>query len=105
MNQVLQNVVVAHPCKPIDQQTITLQPVKPYSRAQEEATTGHFNIEEAVQNLLAAMEDDPSYSTDELKEFNQNIEQVISSNGLEKGQNNVTQGAAAPPTGAGRTSG
>ena len=71
---------------------------------------GNFNLEEGINNMLVALGNidgsgqiECSFYSDELKEFNPNMDNVIRSNNIERGQNNILSGAAgasqaqAPP--------
>ena len=71
--------------------------LKPYSRAQEEQTMGSFNLEEGINDMLVCLGDDCEFNLDELKEFNMNMDQVIRSNAVNRGENNIvsTSGQAA----------
>ena len=50
---------------------------------------GNFNLEEGVRNMMLSLGDNCDFNLDETEEFNMNIEQVIRSNNINRGQNNI----------------
>lgn len=78
MNQILNNIMVTHPCKQSNSiESIQLKPIKPFERAREMAEMGSFQVEEGSQTLLATIGKECAFSLDDLKDLNVNLEQVI----------------------------
>ncbi len=91
MQKVLNNIVVENPCRDIVQMP-SLQArtqLKPYNRAEEENKSANFNLEEGVKQLLACLGNDCEFNLDELEEFNMNMDQMVRSNNINRGQNNI----------------
>ena len=98
MQKVLGSILVENPCRDMAQMPTNEQraQLKPYDRAQEEATMGSFELEEGIRNTLVCLGDDCDFNLDELEEFNQNLGNVIRANNVNRGQNNIVSTAAAP---------
>ncbi len=50
---------------------------------------GNFELEQGVNNVMLCLGDDCSFNLDELKEFNSNMNNVISAQNINRGQNNI----------------
>ena len=55
---------------------------------------GSFDLEEGIRNMLACLDSDCSYNLDETQDFNTNIEGLIRSQNIQRGQNNIIAGGA-----------
>jgi len=97
MNQILNNIMVTHPCKQSTNiQSIQLKPIKPFDRTREMSELGSFQIEEGSQTLLATIGKECAFSLDDLKDLNVNLEQVIKSMQIPRGNQNVTFSSNSP---------
>ena len=87
---VLNNIVIDHPCNDSQQPLLRQRSqLPPYDRQAEEQKMGNFNLEEGVRNMMLSLGDNCDFNLDETEEFNMNIEQVIRSNNINRGQNNI----------------
>ena len=50
---------------------------------------GNFDLEEGVKNMLLCLGEDCEFNLDELEEFNANMDNMIRSNNIQRGQNNI----------------
>ena len=50
---------------------------------------GGFELEEGIRNVLACLDSDCTYNLDETSDFNSNMENLIRSQNLTRGQNNI----------------
>ena len=57
---------------------------------------GNFNLEDGVNNVLTCLGEGCDYNLDEIEEFNQNMENLIQANSINRGQNNIVLGASQP---------
>ena len=50
---------------------------------------GSFELEEGVKNMLIALGSNCEFNSDDLQEFNPNMENVIRANNVNRGPNNI----------------
>ena len=60
---------------------------------------GSFELEEGIRNVLACLDSDCSYNLDETSDFNSNIEGLIRTQNIQRGQNNITEAGSGAGSG------
>eukprot|EP00354_Favella_ehrenbergii_P001611 CAMPEP_0170461254 /NCGR_PEP_ID=MMETSP0123-20130129/7236_1 /TAXON_ID=182087 /ORGANISM="Favella ehrenbergii, Strain Fehren 1" /LENGTH=188 /DNA_ID=CAMNT_0010726243 /DNA_START=102 /DNA_END=668 /DNA_ORIENTATION=- len=72
----------------------------PYNQHEEQQRMGTFELEEGIRNVLACLDADCEYNLDETQDFNSNMENLIRSQNIQRGQNNIIMSAQPAAGGA-----